>query len=202
MIAEHQSPNIRCSDIYLGMEHVYRSKILGRSKGSRLGHDSLLMECSNKDYGMFAMIAPQERDQHSITREDQDNYAVHSFKRCIAAEDAGAFAWEITPVEVSGGIRRPSTVVDKDEGLRKFDPAKLRKVRPSFKETGGTVTAGNASSISGGAAALVLVSGETALKHGLQVIAKITAYADAAFGTFGEVHKFGKSDGLQQNFKA
>ncbi|KAL5771664.1 hypothetical protein ACOSP7_015818 [Xanthoceras sorbifolium] len=80
-------------------------------------------------------------------------------------------AWEITPVrhfqvEVSGHRRRPSTIMDKDEGLR--------------KETGGTVTAGNASSISGGAAALVLVSGETSVKHVLQVIGKITAYADAA----------------------
>ncbi|KAL5768869.1 hypothetical protein ACOSP7_015416 [Xanthoceras sorbifolium] len=61
--------------------------------------------------------------------------------------DAGAFAWEITLVEVSWGRRRPSTVVDKDEGLRKFDPAKLRKVPPSFKDTRGIVTVGNASSI-------------------------------------------------------
>ncbi|KAK2632804.1 hypothetical protein EUGRSUZ_L01056 [Eucalyptus grandis] len=83
-------------------------------------------------------------------------------------------------VEVSGGRGKPSTVIDKDEGLGKFDPAKLRKLRPSFKETGGSVTAGNASSISDGAAALVLVSGEKALELGLQVIAKIRAYADAA----------------------
>uniref|UniRef100_A0A0D3AWT9 Thiolase C-terminal domain-containing protein n=1 Tax=Brassica oleracea var. oleracea TaxID=109376 RepID=A0A0D3AWT9_BRAOL len=116
-----------------------------------------------------------------------DDYAVQSFERGIAAQEAGAFAWEIVPVEVSGGRGRPSTIVDKDEGLGKFDAAKLRKLRPSFKVNGGTVTAGNASSIrflspfdSDGAAALVLVSGEKALKLGLQVIAKVKGYGDAA----------------------
>lgn len=155
-------------------------------KGSRLGHDSLvdgmlkdgLWDVYN-DYGM-GVCAEICAEQHSITREEQDNYAVQSFERGIAAQDSGAFAWEIVPVEVSGGRGKPSTVVDKDEGLGKFDPAKLRKLRPSFKESGGSVTAGNASSISDGAAALVLVSGEKARKLGLQVIAKITGYADAA----------------------
>lgn len=155
-------------------------------KGSRLGHDSLvdgmlkdgLWDVYN-DVGMGS-CAEICADNYSITREDQDNYAIQSFERGIAAQDSGAFAWEIVPVEVSGGRGKPSTIVDKDEGIGKFDPVKLRKLRPSFKENGGTVTAGNASSISDGAAALVLVSGETALKLGLQVIAKITGYADAA----------------------
>ncbi|XP_025806913.1 probable acetyl-CoA acetyltransferase, cytosolic 2 [Panicum hallii] len=62
----------------------------------------------------------------------------------------------------------------------KFDPVKLKKLRPSFKENGGTVTAGNASSISDGAAALVLVSGQKAQELGLQVLARIKGYADAA----------------------
>nr|GMD35950.1 acetyl-CoA acetyltransferase, cytosolic 1-like [Ipomoea batatas] len=84
-----------------------------------------------------------------------------------------------TQVEISGGRGKPPNIVDKDDGLRQFDASKLRKLRPSFKE-GGTVTAGNASIISDGAAALVLVSGEKALKLGLQVIAKIRGYADAA----------------------
>ncbi|KAL0307256.1 UNVERIFIED_CONTAM: Acetyl-CoA acetyltransferase, cytosolic 1 [Sesamum radiatum] len=133
------------------------------------------------DVGM-GVCAELCAEHHSVTREQQDDYAVQSFERGIAAQDAGAFAWEIVPVEVSGGRGRPSTIVDKDEGLGKspirqpisikisfkitdfkqnatnlkFDAAKLRKLRPSFKETGGTVTAGNASSISDGAAALVL----------------------------------------------
>ncbi|KAL6529845.1 Acetyl-CoA acetyltransferase, cytosolic [Orobanche gracilis] len=171
-----------------GMENMSNvPKYLAEArKGSRLGHDSLvdgmlkdgLWDVYN-DVGM-GVCAELCAEHHNITREQQDDYAVQSFERGIAAQDAGAFAWEIVPVEVSAGRGRPSTIVDKDEGLGKFDAAKLRKLRPSFKETGGTVTAGNASSISDGAAALVLVSGEKALQLGLQVIAKISGYADAA----------------------
>ncbi|RZB54538.1 putative acetyl-CoA acetyltransferase, cytosolic 2 isoform C [Glycine soja] len=130
----------------------------------------------------------------------QDSYAIRSFERGISAQNAGHFAWEIVPVEVSTGRGRASKIVDKDEGLGKFDAAKLRKLRPSFKEVGGSVTAGNASSISygsklhalllimdwfigltsDGAAALVLVSEEKARELGLHVIAKIKGYGDAA----------------------
>ncbi|GAB4825304.1 aspartate transaminase aat1 [Ancistrocladus abbreviatus] len=155
-------------------------------KGSRLGHDTLvdgmlkdgLWDVYN-DFGM-GVCAELCAENHTVTREEQDNYACQSFERGIAAQQGGAFAWEIVPVEVSGGRGKPSTVIDKDEGLGKFDPVKLRKLRPSFKEDGGSVTAGNASSISDGAAALVLVSGKKALELGLEVIAKITGYADAA----------------------
>ncbi|KAI3739105.1 hypothetical protein L2E82_29497 [Cichorium intybus] len=101
------------------------------------------------------------------------------YERGIAARDSGAFEWEITPVEVPGPRGRPSTIVDKDEDLSKFDPAKLRKLRPAFKDNGGSVTAGNSSGINDGAAALVLVSGEKALELGLKVIAKVSGYADA-----------------------
>ncbi|CAN4084531.1 unnamed protein product [Withania somnifera] len=155
-------------------------------KGSRLGHDSLVdgmlkdgLTDVYKDCGM-GVCAEICADNHKITREEQDDYAVQSFERGIAAQEAGAFAWEIVPVEVPGGRGKPSIIVDKDDGLGKFDGAKLRKLRPSFKEKDGTVTAGNASSISDGAAALVLVSGEKAIKLGLNVIAKISGYADAA----------------------
>ncbi|CAI8587150.1 unnamed protein product [Vicia faba] len=185
-----QSIQLGINDVVVagGMENMSSvPKYLAEArKGSRLGHDSLVDGMLKdglwdvyKDVGM-GVCAELCADNHSITREDQDNFAVQSFDRGIAAQESGSFDWEITPVEVCGGRGRPSTVVDKDEGLGKFDAAKLRKLRPSFKETGGSVTAGNASSISDGAAALVLVSGEKALKLGLQVIAKITGYADAA----------------------
>ncbi|PHU11461.1 hypothetical protein BC332_18391 [Capsicum chinense] len=155
-------------------------------KGSRLGHDSLVdgmlkdgLTDVYKDCGM-GVCAEICAENHKITREDQDDYAVQSFERGISAQEAGAFKWEIVPVEVPGGRGKPSIIVDKDDGLGKFDAAKLRKLRPSFKDKDGTVTAGNASSISDGAAALVLVSGEKAIKLGLNVIAKISGYADAA----------------------
>ncbi|KMZ65967.1 Peroxisomal acetoacetyl-CoA thiolase 2, Peroxisomal acetyl-CoA acetyltransferase 2 [Zostera marina] len=171
-----------------GMENMSNApKYIAESrKGSRFGHDTLvdgmlkdgLWDVYN-DYAM-GMCAELCADQHSFTREDQDNYAIQSNERGIAARDTGAFEWEIVPVEVSAGRGRPSIIVDKDESLAKFDPVKLRKLRPSFKDIGGTVTAGNASSISDGAAALILMSGRKAIELGLNIIARIKGYADAA----------------------
>ncbi|KAM7525319.1 hypothetical protein LguiA_015221 [Lonicera macranthoides] len=170
-----------------GMESMSNApKYLVESrKGSRLGHETVidgmikdgLWDVYN-DFGM-GVCAELCADQYSISREEQDSYAIQSCERGIAAQKSGAFAWEIVPVEVSGGRGKPS-IVDKDEGLEKFDPIKIRKLRPSFKADGGSVTAGNASIISDGATALVLVSGEKALELRLQVIAKIRGYADAA----------------------
>ncbi|XP_048225577.1 acetyl-CoA acetyltransferase, cytosolic 1 isoform X2 [Ricinus communis] len=171
-----------------GMESMSNApKYLAEARnGSRLGHDTIidgmlkdgLWDVYN-DFGM-GVCAELCADRHTITREEQDSYAIRSFERGISAQNDGLFSWEIVPVEVSGGRGRLSTIIDKDEGLGKFDAAKLRKLRPSFKEKDGSVTAGNASSISDGAAALVLVSGEMAIKLGLQVIARIKGYGDAA----------------------
>ncbi|GER49591.1 acetyl-CoA acetyltransferase [Striga asiatica] len=185
-----QSIQLGINDVVVagGMESMSNvPKYLAEArKGSRFGDDSLvdgmLKDGLRDAYSDNRMgdCAELCAEHHSITREQQDDYAVQSYERGIAAQEAGAFAWEIVPVEVSGGRGRPSTIVDKDEGLKKFDAANLRNLRPSFKETGGTVTAGNASIISDGAAALVLVSGEKALQLGLEVIARISGYADAA----------------------
>ncbi|KAI3809690.1 hypothetical protein L1987_19288 [Smallanthus sonchifolius] len=154
-------------------------------KGSKFGHDTLvdgilkdgLWDVFN-DYKM-GNCAEICADTHGITREQQDDYAIQSFERGIAARDSCAFAWEIVPVEVPGPRGKPSTIVYKDDDLAKFDAAKLRKLRPAFKENGGSVTAGNSSGINDGAAALVLVSGEKAVELGLIVIAKVSGYADA-----------------------
>jgi len=185
-----QSIQLGVNDVVVagGMESMSNApKYLAEArKGSRFGHDTIV-DGMLKDglwdvYSDVGMGACAEicSDQHSITREEQDSYAIQSNERGIAARDDSAFSWEIVPVEVSAGRGRPSIIIDRDEGLEKFDPVKLKKLRPSFKENGGTVTAGNASSISDGAAALVLVSGEKALELGLQVIAKIRGYGDAA----------------------
>ncbi|CAD5190897.1 unnamed protein product [Musa acuminata subsp. malaccensis] len=185
-----QSIELGINDVVVagGMESMSNAPkyIAEARKGSRFGHDSLVDGMlkdglwdvyNNVSMGICGEICA---DHHSITREEQDAYAIRSNEHGIAAQDSGAFIWEIAPIEVSAGRGRPSVIIDKDESLEKFDPVKLRKLRPSFKENGGTVTAGNASSISDGAAALVLVSGEKALELGLQIIAKIRGYADAA----------------------
>ncbi|GLU20623.1 hypothetical protein SLE2022_368130 [Rubroshorea leprosula] len=185
-----QSIQLGTNDVVVagGMESMSNApKYLAAARtGSRMGHDTIV-DGMIKDglwdvYNDFSMGVCAElcAVQHSITREEQDSYAIRSFECGISAQNNGLFSWEIVPVEVSGVRGKPSMIVDKDESLGKFDAVKLRKLRPSFKENGGTVTAGNASIISDGAAALVLVSGEKALKLGLQVIAKIRGFADAA----------------------
>uniref|UniRef100_A0A2P2MCI3 Acetyl-CoA acetyltransferase1 n=1 Tax=Rhizophora mucronata TaxID=61149 RepID=A0A2P2MCI3_RHIMU len=124
-----QSIQLGINDVVVagGMESMSNvPKYLAEArKGSRLGHDTLV-DGMMKDglwdvYNDFGMGNCAEicADNHSITREEQDNYAVQSFERGIAAQGSGAFAWEIVPVEVSGGRGKPSTIVDKDEGLGK-----------------------------------------------------------------------------------
>ncbi|KAK7292495.1 hypothetical protein RIF29_08276 [Crotalaria pallida] len=183
-----QSIQLGINDVVVagGMESMSNAPKYISRVGSRLGHDAII-DATLKDglwdvYNDFAMGMCAElcARRHAITRDHQDSYAIRSFQRGISAHDAGHFAWEITPVEISSGKGKPPTLVDRDEGLAKFDAAKLRKLRPNFKEDGGTVTAGNASSISDGAAALVLVSEQKARELGLHVIAKIKGYADAA----------------------
>ncbi|XP_058787210.1 acetyl-CoA acetyltransferase 2-like [Vicia villosa] len=185
-----QSIQLGINDIVVGggMDNMSNvPKYLPNARhGSRLGHETVidpilkdgLLDVYNQiDMGDCAEIIAEK---YGLTREEQDNSAILSYERAIAAQKSGAFKWEMVPVEVPGGKGKPSVIVDKDESLEKYDPVKLRKLPTVFKENGGTVTAGNASSMSDGAAALVLVSGEIALKLGLQVIAKIRGYADAA----------------------
>lgn len=171
-----------------GMESMSNApKYLARARtGSRLGHDTVI-DGMLKDglwdvYNNFGMGVCGEicADKYKISREEQDSYAIRSYERGIAARQSGAFSWEIAPVKISGGRGKQSAVVDRDDGLQKFDLAKLKELPPSFKKNSGTVTAGNASLISDGGAALVLVSGEKAKELGLQVIARIRGFSDAA----------------------
>ncbi|KAE8655724.1 putative acetyl-CoA acetyltransferase, cytosolic 2 [Hibiscus syriacus] len=190
MILASQTIQLGINDVVVagGMESMSNAPkyLVDARNGSRIGHNTIvdgmlkdgLWDVYN-DFGM-GVCGDLCAVQHNITREEQDAYAIRSFERGIAAQNNGLLAWEIVPVEVSGGRGKPSTVVDKDEGLRMFDAAKLRKLKPSFKANGGTVTACNVSSISDGAAALVLVSGGKAIELGLQMVARIRGYADAA----------------------
>ncbi|HVW96208.1 MAG TPA: acetyl-CoA C-acyltransferase [Mucilaginibacter sp.] len=112
-----------------------------------------------------------------ITREDQDAFAVESYKRAQKAQSEGKFKEEITPIELTDK-KGVSTIFDKDEepGSVKFD--KISSLKPVFKKDG-TVTAANASTLNDGAAALVLMSREKADELHLRPLAKIVSYADA-----------------------
>ena len=116
--------------------------------------------------------------EHNITREDQDNFAIESYKRSAAAWDAGKFEDEIVPVEVPQR-RGDAIIVSKDEEYTAVKMEKIPQLRAVFQKDG-TVTAANASTLNDGASALVLMSKEKAEELGLAPIAKLIGYGDAA----------------------
>jgi acetyl-CoA C-acetyltransferase len=116
--------------------------------------------------------------EKNITREEQDAFAIESYKRSAAAWDAGKFNSEIVPVEVPQR-RGDAIIVDKDEEYTAVKMEKIPALRPVFDKEG-TITAANASTLNDGASALILMSKEKAEELGVKAIAKIVSYADAA----------------------
>jgi len=112
-----------------------------------------------------------------ISREDQDNFAIESYKRSQAAWNEGKFADEVVPVEIPQR-KGDAVIIDKDEEPFNVKFDKIAGLRPAFSKEG-TVTAANASTMNDGSAALVLVSKEKAEELGLTPLAKIVSYADA-----------------------
>ncbi|SDA32951.1 acetyl-CoA C-acyltransferase [Sphingomonas sp. NFR15] len=149
--------------------------------GARIGHDamydSMMLDGLEDAYqpgtpmGVFAEDAARE---YQLTRAHQDDYALRSLARAQDAIAGGAFDREITPVTVKG--RGGDTVIDIDEQPGKAKPEKIPALKPAFVKDG-TVTAANASSISDGAAALVMTRQSVAEKLGLPVIARVVATA-------------------------
>lgn len=116
--------------------------------------------------------------EYDVQREEVDEVAYYSHKRAAEATESGIFASEIVPVEVR--VRRGTAVIDKDEGIRPdTTPEGLAKLRPAFSENG-ILTAGNASQISDGAAALVLASETAVQQHNLTPLATVSASAWSA----------------------
>ncbi len=152
--------------------------------GFRMGHQNVLdhmfldgLEDAYDKGRLMGTFAEECADEYSFTREAQDNFALQSLSRALAANNDGTFAWEIAPVTVSG--RKGDVVVDKDEQPAKASPEKVPQLKPAFRKDG-TVTAANSSSISDGAAALVLMRRSTAEARGLKPIAMIVAHATHA----------------------
>jgi acetyl-CoA C-acetyltransferase len=115
-------------------------------------------------------------DKAGVNREDQDAFALDSHRKAIAAQAAGKFSAEILPVQVPG--RGGPVTVSADESPRKDTSAEsLAKLKPAFRKDGGTVTAGNAPGLNDGASALVVASLAFAKAHGLNPLARVTAYA-------------------------
>ena len=133
-------------------------------------------------YNQFHMgvCAEETAKKHNITREDQDAYAIQSFKRAQKAWSEGHFSDEIAPVTIKG--KKGDTVISKDEGYENLREDKVATLKPAFVKSGGTVTAANSSTFNDGASALVLGSIDIAKEYGSKsrVLAKILSSADAA----------------------
>ena len=161
-----------------GMESMSRAPYLvqqgrfGYRMGTATMEDALLKDAlTDAFYGYHMGITAENIcEQWGLTREQLDEFAANSQQKCEAAIAAGKFKEEIVPVEVK--TKKATIVVDTDEGPRKGVTAEsLSKLRPAFKKDGGMVTAGNASGINDGAAAIIVMSEEKAKELGITPMA-------------------------------
>jgi acetyl-CoA C-acetyltransferase len=152
--------------------------------GTKMGNLSLvdtmindgLMDAFN-GYHM-GITAENLAERYQITRDQQDEFACASQNKAEAARRDGRFQDEIAPVTIEG--RKGDTLVDRDEFIREgVEVASLAGLKPAFKRDGGTVTAGNASGLNDGAAALVLMSRDEAERRGAPILARIAGFASA-----------------------
>ena len=184
-ILAHDALAAQSSDIIVagGMESMTNAPYLmpKARAGYRMGHqtvyDHMFLDGLEDAYDKGRLMGTFAEDcaaSFAFTREAQDEYARSSLARALAANQDGTFAWEIAPVTVSS--KKGDVAVDHDEQPAKADPAKIAGLKPAFRKDG-TVTAANSSSISDGAAALVLMRRSTAEARGLKPLAIIVAHA-------------------------
>lgn len=137
-----------------------------------LAWDGLTNPYDGKSMGVFGEMCA---DKYHFTREQQDAFAIESVNRAKAAQQNGSFTDEIVPVTVK--TRKGEVQVDTDEEPGRSDVNKIPTLRPAFRKENGTITAASSSSISDGAAAVVLLSADDAHKRGLTPLARIVAHA-------------------------
>jgi len=169
-----------------GMESMSNAPyLLPKARGGyRLGHgevkDHMFLDGLEDAYDKGRLMGTFAEDcagSYKFTREAQDTFAVASTTRAKQANTDGSFAWEIAPVTVSG--RKGDVVIDKDEQPFKAQLEKIPTLKPAFRKDG-TVTAANSSSISDGAAALVMMRASTAAKLGLKPVATVVGHSTFA----------------------
>jgi acetyl-CoA C-acetyltransferase len=184
----HDSLMAGSADVMIagGMESMTNAPyLLAKMRGgARLGHtdvkDSMFLDGLEDAYDkgkLMGVFAEQTAQHYQFTREEQDAYAIASLERANAAINGGHFKSEISPVTVTS--RKGDTVIDTDEQPGKARADKIPTLRPAFAKDG-TVTAANASSISDGAAALVMMKQSQAEKRGLTPVAKIVGHSTHA----------------------
>lgn len=212
-IAAHSIMLGKCNAaIAIGLESMSNAPYVlkGARSGYRMGDgpavvDSMLSDglvCAMMNYHM-GVTAENLAKKYSISRQEQDELAFLSHTRAVEAQKAGRFAEEIVPVKVLN--RRKEIIVDTDEHPRAdISLESLAKLRPAFLKENGTVTAGNASGVNDGAAAVVLMNAEKAKELGLKPLAKLVTTANAGvdpsimgFGPVPAINKALKYAGLK-----
>ncbi|MFD1611060.1 acetyl-CoA C-acyltransferase [Sphingomonas tabacisoli] len=166
-----------------GMESMTNAPYLLQKHrgGARIGHDKIFdhmfldgLEDAYEPGRAMGSFAEETAGEYQFTRANQDDYAIASLTRAQAAQTSGGFDREIVAVEVKG--RKGVETIDKDEQPLKGDASKIPSLKPAFAKDG-TITAANASSISDGAAALVMTRESVAASKGLKAVARIVATA-------------------------
>ena len=177
---------VQCGDaevvLAAGMENMSQAPyLLPKARtGYRMGHgeivDSMIHDGLWDVYNKLHMGACGDRcaEKYGFSRQEQDDFAVASYRRALKAQSDGTFAGEIVAVEIGG--KKGTSLFALDEEPQRFNEEKLRKLGPAFGPQG-TTTAGNASSISDGAAAIVVAAGEKARQLGLKAQARILGYS-------------------------
>ncbi|KAJ3279089.1 erg10, acetyl-CoA C-acetyltransferase [Borealophlyctis nickersoniae] len=154
--------------------------------GSKYGHqeivDGLVKDGLTDVYNEYLMGNAAElcAKEYNLSREDQDNYAIGSYQKAQAATNDKLFQEEIIPVEVLGARGKPGKTITTDDEVPNLNESKLRAVKPAFQPADGTVTAPNSSTLSDGAAAVIVVSAAKLEELGLKPLAIIRGWADAA----------------------
>ena len=169
-----------------GMESMSNAPYLvpGARSGLRMGHSKLIDHMffdglqNPYDGEMMGTFGELCADKYKFSREEQDNFAIESVKRAQLALANGLFKNETVPVQVKS--RKGDYLVDKDEEPMKCDIKKIPTLKPAFKKEGGSVTAATSSSISDGAAALVLMSAKEAKEQNSPALARIVGHASFA----------------------
>ncbi|WP_250508475.1 acetyl-CoA C-acetyltransferase [Caballeronia sp. GACF4] len=169
-----------------GMESMTNAPyLLPKARGGmRMGHGQVLdhmfldgLEDAYDKGRLMGAFAEQCASSYEFSRESQDAFAVESLRRAQRANDDGSFAWEIAPVTVQG--RKDDTVIARDEQPFKANIEKIPSLKPAFAKDG-TVTAANSSSISDGAAALVMMLESTAKRLGVTPLARVVGHSTFA----------------------
>lgn len=187
--------------------HYLPSLRTGAKYGNQTMVDGIMKDGLQDAYGkqeLMGFAAEECAQDHDFNREQQDEYAIRTYQKAQAAQKAGAFDYEIAPIEIPGFRGKPGVTVSQDDepknvsyghcpkkvptwgtianlvNLLQLNPDKLRAMKPAFIPGTGTVTAPNSSPLNDGAAAVVLVSEAKVKELGLKPIAKILGWGDAA----------------------